>query len=193
MGTNRLEILGTLFFLTFAMASDSKPTLSESPMSADQIAVYQTFLASYTSGGKSSHFNLSNRTYALSEDDRANCANMQLDSEADSRSVIHQFGQDTFLSPNITLVDPEKQKRAVIQNDPSNTMQQGKPVGDAVAGAFAAGLLSLSEVVFDKDHQQAVMSFSFVCGGLCGHGGAIVFEKKDGKWKRSKRCGSWIS
>lgn len=193
MKTNRLVMLGVLFLTAVATAADNKPIISQSPMSADQIAVYQAFLASYANGSKSAHLNLANRTYPLSEDGRANCSNMQLDKEIHSEFVIHQFSEDTALSLNITLVDPEKQRKKVKQNDPSRTMQQGKPVDDAVRIAFAAGLLSLSEVAFDKDHEHAVMSFSFVCGSLCGHGETIVLEKKDGKWKRSKQCSSWIS
>jgi hypothetical protein len=66
-------------------------------------------------------------------------------------------------------------------------------VYEAVRDAFATGLLSVSEVAFDKDHLHAVMTFSFVCGRMCGHRETIVFEKKDGEWKRSKQCRSWIS
>ena len=38
-----------------------------------------------------------------------------------------------------------------------------------------------------------MMSYSFRCGSLCGQGGTVVFEKKDGVWKKSQNCGGWIS
>jgi hypothetical protein len=91
-------------------------------------------------------------------------------------------------------VDPEKQHKAIEESDPNNAIRRGQDVKIAVDAGFTAGLLTLSEVAFDKKHQHAAMSFSFVCGGLCGHGGTIVFKKENGKWKESKRqCSSWIS
>lgn len=73
-------------------------------------------------------------------------------------------------------------------------MRQGTPVKDAVDAAFASGLLTLSEITFDKTHRCAVMNFSLVCGCLCGHGETIILKNVVGKWKRTEwRCGGWIS
>jgi hypothetical protein len=36
---------------------------------------------------------------------------------------------------------------------------------------------SLKEIAFDKDRHYAVVSYSFWCGSLCGHGKTMVFEK----------------
>jgi hypothetical protein len=92
------------------------------------------------------------------------------------------------------LVDAEQQNAQIRKNDPSRTMAGGKPVKDAVSAAFASGLLELSEIAFDKEHHYAVMSFRFVCGGLCGHGATLVLEKVEDKWKPTKRsCHEWIS
>jgi hypothetical protein len=54
--------------------------------------------------------------------------------------------------------------------------------------------MTFSAVVFDKTHTKAAFTYSFVCGGLCGNGGAIVFEKAAAGWQRSSRqCGVWMS
>jgi len=92
--------------------------------------------------------------------------------------MIHRFDSRTALPGNIHLVDPEQQEKAIRQNDPGRGIRQGKDVSSAVEAGFSAGLLTLSEVAFDKSHRYAAMSFNFVCGGLCGHGSTIVFELK---------------
>ncbi len=198
MQRNRLVILGVLLATAFATATDDKPALAKSPMTSDQIEVYRAFLSSYTNGSKSPHLNLARRTSALdlsgvAGKDRC-LRGIDLDGWAHSELVIHEFDPNTSLGENITLVDTDEQGRIVKDNDPSRTMRQGAPVNQAVDHAFASGLLTLSEVAFDKPHQYAVVKFSFVCGGLCGHGATVVFEKQNGKWKESKRqCNAWIS
>ena len=196
MKANRFLICGALLAGINATASD-KASLSDSPMTSDQIEVYRVFLSSYTNGSKAPHLNLAKHTSALElskEMSEGGCLKgIDLDA-AYSNSVVHEFDSKTPLRENITIVDPEEQNKAVKEVNPSRTMRRGTPVNRAVANAFAIGLLTLSEVGFDKTHQYAVMSFSFVCGGPCGHGATLVFEKRNGHWKELKRdCGGWIS
>ena len=68
-----------------------------------------------------------------------------------------------------------------------------KQLAGSLHEAFATGLFTFSEIAFDKRHQHAVLAYSFVCGGLCGHGNTIVLRKVGGKWKPRKTCQSWIS
>jgi hypothetical protein len=76
--------------------------------------------------------------------------------------VVHKLYPQMTLLENVGFVDPKKQLAAIKENDPSHTIRQGKPVDEAVENAFGSGLLTLSEIAFDKTHQYAVMSFSFV-------------------------------
>jgi len=199
MNKTQSLLMGFLLgFTILANADEPKPILSTTPLTAEQIAVYQAFLNSYSNGSESSRLNLSNRTYSLdlSEDLGAGgcLKGIEFDKIEHSKSIFHNFDPKNPLAKNITLVDPDEQRKVIRQNDPSRTMREGKSVRNAVEDAFSTGLLSLSEVVFDKTHQFAVMSFGFRCGGLCGHGGTIIFQNSDGHWKRTKRqCGSWIS
>ena len=100
------------------------------------------------------------------------------------------------MDSRIRLVDPTPQSAIIKQGDPGlPLLTQGAALQDAVKQAFASGMLSLSEIAFDKQHRRAVMSYSFTCGSLCGHGGVEVFVRtSDGGWKSANRkCGSWIS
>jgi hypothetical protein len=107
---------------------------------------------------------------------------------------FHELTPDVLPSKNMTLVDPKRQAKIVRNNDPSTTIQQGKPVHSAVEKAFSTGLFSLSEIAFDKSHHYAIVSFGFWCGSLCGHGSTLIFENVSGQWKRTDRnCGGWVS
>jgi hypothetical protein len=183
-----------------AITADNEPTLSKTPISAEQLEVYRAFLRSYSNGSRSEHLNLANRTRPLDlteeKKEEAKCfEGIDLENEKEAATTFHLFDPKINLSERATLVNPDHQEALIKENDPQRTiMKENQPVKDAVETAFASGLLTLSEVAFDKSHNYAVMSFSFVCGGLCGHGETLVFEKIEGKWVRTKRsCGSWIS
>ena len=178
-----------------ALADEQNPALSNRPLSAEQNEVYKAFLSSYTNGSKSNHLNLGNRTILLDLSEIGNCLKgIEFESAETVSSTVHEFDSQSALPADVTLVDPKKQNSEVKENDPDRTMRQGKSVDQAVESAFASGLLSLSEIAFDKTHQYAVMSYSFVCGGLCGHGGTVIFQKVGGKWKPTyPPCRSWIS
>ncbi len=150
----------------------------QNPLSAEQIEVYKAFLSSYTNGSKSSNLNIANRTVPLDLSDAGNCLEgIKVESNDLAYSIIHEFDSQSILPANATLVDSKKQMAKVKENDPGRTMQQGDSVEHAVESAFASGLLTLSEVAFDKTHRYAGMNFSFGCGGLCGHGGIVILQK----------------
>lgn len=78
--------------------------------------------------------------------------------------------------------------------DPGDLISRGKPVKAAVDTGVSAGLLTLSAISFDKEHNVAAFTYSFTCGRLCGTGGSVIFRKSGSNWVQSKRrCGSWMS
>jgi hypothetical protein len=109
--------------------------------------------------------------------------------------LLHNLPE--FLLPNAgyRLVDPDKQRKKVKENDPGSAIKNGKDVGSAVTSGFAAGLLSLSEIRFSNDRKYAALQFAFVCGSLCGSGGTLIYEHDDDGWKpaKGKQCGQWIA
>lgn len=144
-----------------------------------------------------SKLNLASKTFPLEADE--GCVKGSKLEHRDS-STVHAF--TTTPAPNVVLVDPEKHKSKIEHNDPQNLMKKAiderEPVTEeqlnkSLGLAFSTGLFSLSEIVFDKDHRHAIVSYSFVCGGLCGHGNSLVLTKTGNKWKITKTCSSWIS
>ena len=107
-----------------------------------------------------------------------------------SPTLVHRFRPQDLSqlgSAKINLVDPERQAKEVAENDPEKTIGKGRSIEDAVRNGFAHGLVTLSEIRFDKDHKHAIVSYGFYCGSLCGNGGAMVLEKVNGSWQRKTR------
>jgi len=119
---------------------------------------------------------------------------MEVQSLVSASHSFHTLTRDVFPERNIRLVNANKQVTTIQNNDPNNWIGRGKSVESAVNDAFATGLFSMSEIAFDREHRRALVSHRFVCGSLCGSGGAWLFEKVDGVWKKTDRtCGGWIS
>jgi len=68
-----------------------------------------------------------------------------------------------------------------------------KQIDDATERAVKNGVLTLSEIVFNKKRNRALVSYSFVCGELCGYGNVLVLRKVGEKWKIYKTCEGWVS
>jgi hypothetical protein len=175
--------------------AQTKPQLSGDPLTAEQMAVYRTFLATY-SNGSGSKINLGNQTieFRPSDMDLRGCL-AGMDFAVPDPSAVHSLTKEILPGSAFQLVDAKKQEKQVKQNDPGTLIRKGVPVDAAVRQGFAAGLLSLSEIAFSRDHHFAALQYSFYCGSLCGHGALVIYENVDGAWKeaKAKRCSFWQS
>lgn len=59
--------------------------------------------------------------------------------------------------------------------------------------AMAHSLISFSRIQFDRSGDWALLSFSSVCGALCGSGSTLLMHKSHNTWKVFRRCDQWIS
>jgi hypothetical protein len=180
-----------------------KPTLSNEPLTNEQLAVYRAVLGNYLkdSDGK---LNLANRTDPLDRSRLSDgrCMKAVEQPTANSAQIIHRIDSSSALGAEIVLVDPDRQRDRIEENDPQNLMKRAvdgheevteKQVDDSVKHAFETGIFTLSEIVFDKEHRRAVVAYSFVCGMLCGNGSTLLLRKVGTKWTVSKTCGGWVS
>ena len=192
---------------TSSVAQDdsAKVTVSKEALTAEQVAVYRVVLKNYLKGSNGT-LNLSNTTYPLDLGgplfDEGCVKGVKLEKSDESHQVVHLFESALPLAPNVTLVDPKQQSVKVKQNDPQDLLKKAidehqtvtdKQLGTSVQLAFSTGLFSFSEIVFGQGHRDAVLSYSFVCGILCGHGNTLRLERAGYTWKIRKTCGSWIS
>jgi hypothetical protein len=181
-------------------STKNKPTKSMTPLSADEIVIYRTVLRQYVSDDRGS-LNVSDTTYPLDSTspmdklpDSECLKGIKLENLETIAHSFHNLTPDVLPGGNMRLVDPKQQGKIARANDPSKTIRGGKSVDRAVRDAFDTALFSMSEIAFDKEHDYAVVSYSFWCGSLCGNGTTEVFEKVSGEWRRTDRnCGGWVS
>ena len=189
-----------LFLAIFALGSlgvcqqqTTRPTVSKQPLTAEDLAIYAAVIHGWVDDGKHP-VHIAMLTEPLHVEDSAGCSKTPL-GKADS-NVVHRFRKEDLAqlgSSMIELVDPDAQSLEIEKNDPGRAIRNGASVDDAVRNGFAHGMVTLSEIRFDMKHEHAIVWYGFRCGGLCGNGGTVLMEKKDGKWRRGKSCGVWMS
>jgi hypothetical protein len=171
-------VSGAIDASSTGVADEGLPSVSsESALTKDRIAVYRAFIGTYASD-VTEPMNLGNRTIPLElpdADRRGVCLKgIALPDLNPLRSLSRPLSSEVANRSNVRLVDPERQTSTVKTNDPSRKIRDGESLEDALKGAFASGLLQVSEIAFDRNHRYAVMRwFSFLCGMLCGHGGTM--------------------
>ena len=180
-----------------------KAQLSGNPLTKEQVAVYRAVLGDYTKEVEDS-LNLDSKTEPL---DRSGhffddgCAE-GLELENTSVPMIHHLDRRVVTSSKIVLADGDRQQKTIAENDPQNLVKKAveghenvsdKQLKDSVTQAINTGLFTFSEIAFDKPHRHAVVSYAFVCGGLCGHSNTVVLKKNRRTWKIINTCGGWIS
>jgi hypothetical protein len=95
----------------------------------------------------------------------------------------------TFHDASIKLVDG-KTWRAT---DPEDSMGKGRSVDSAVKEAFSKSLISLSQIRFSADGQDALVRMGMACGRLCGTGFTMRMHRSKAKWEIAERCGQYMS
>ena len=181
---------------------DASPNLSKDPLTADQIAIYRTFLAYFAVGSTPLH--LINKTVALplpdpseSEDDDPEIdpclKGLTLVNRKEAATLVHMLDRSLAIKGRVVLVDPDSQEGQIKADDPSKTMDQGK-TSEAAKPASATGFMELSEILFDRSHRGALMIASFSCGHTCGFVAVFRFKKTRHQWKMFKEpCAGGVS
>jgi hypothetical protein len=182
-----------------------KPKLSKDLLTAEQIAVYRAVLQDYTKGSDGA-LNIANETEPLDQHkssfDKSCVKGIEMEIAENSAPTVHRVDASVTLGKRFVLVDPDQQGKKIEENDPQKLMKRAiddgekvtdKQLQDSLKDAFASGLFTFTEIAFDKQHRNAVVAYSFVCGGLCGHGNTLVLKKVGQEWRVKKQCGGWVS
>lgn len=172
--------------------SKSEPQLAALPLSAEQIQVYRNFLEAFSS---LRFRRLANQTAPFLQADLPEgspCVQgIDLEDQSSARKELHRFGPEITNQEDIILVDPVEQARLLEEKEseltiPSNATKEDKlKITEKLA--FEYGFLGLSEIVFDKKHQFAVLKYVYFCGTHCKHGGTLVLEKVGSSWSAKTR------
>lgn len=200
----RVLVFATIFLAGLqSQEHAAKSLISKEPLTAEQIAIYRAVLVDYTQEDDS-RLNIADTTEPFSMGfgvERGCLKGFVLPEESGSK-IVHRLDAAVMLNSSMVLVDADKQSDLVKKNDPANLLHRAiddheqvsdKEVEESVKQAFATGVFTFSEIIFNKQHTRAVVQYSFVCGGLCGNGSTIVLENAGGKWTKRKTCGNWVS
>jgi hypothetical protein len=157
--------------LTIPASTSAQATTDAPPFTADEIAIYRDFLLHYP-GPLSQISGMQDTTVTF--------------------TASRGFGDD----PNqLNLQIPTYRGRQL----PPEVMALAKE--KAVTAGITARLpdgsvkwrFTLSEIAFDSKHEKAAFIFDALCGCKGGQGGTILYELKDGQWKRKRMLNDWIS
>jgi len=176
MRQNVLMAVACIMLVLSAFGQDEpKPTVSNDPLTDDQIAIYRTVLNDFVPGrGLSAQ--LADVTAPLVISKRAQCANTP--PANDVKPVVHRLTAAVVTGKDLPLVEPWQPPM----------MRHGPPNPNVPK----LGMLTLSEIAFDGEHLSATVTYDFVCGGLCGHGKAMELKKVSGEWRIDKICLRWM-
>jgi hypothetical protein len=160
-----------------------------------KIEIYRAFAEAYSEGHR---INLANETTRFDAPTEAvlDCAPTVFLTTLVSRHIrTTGLKQGDFPGSTVTVVDPATHAEEMRARDPMAAIAEGTSVERAVTAAVETGLLQVSEVGFDVSGGHALMTYSFTCGSLCGHGGTALLDRVGGRWTLSSRtCGPvWIS
>jgi hypothetical protein len=94
-----------------------------------------------------------------------------------------------FPEGRVQLIDPSQWS----VHDPGQGIASGKSADAAVEEGISHSLVTLSQIAFTEDGKDALVSFSMVCGSLCGSGSTMRLHETRGHWAIVDRCRNWIS
>jgi hypothetical protein len=192
-------------FLAFHQIKIARERALETKMTEDRFAVYRAVLADWVKDDRGPVF-LADRTEPLDVSGygvRDCWRGLELE---EVLPAYHYHFRPEDLSQlgakGIVLVDSERYERnfsEFVERTKTMGMRDApKPASrdqmdELIGTAIDHGLLSVSEIHFDKSHTHAIVSYDFYCLGLCGGGQTIALEKANGVWKRKAYCTGWAS
>ena len=207
MRSNCMVLVVALSLSLAARSRDDAPKLKVSgeSLTREQAAVYRAVLQDVLSNSKDM-LNLANTTEPIRQPGalfNGACPKTSQPQVAQySPSAVHHLDPALVQNLKIVLVDPGPQEEKIKKGDPAILMRRviddrqdvpQKQIDDATGQAVKNGVLTLSEIIFNKKRNRALVSYSFVCGELCGYGNVLVLRKVGEKWKIYRTCEGWVS
>ncbi|HVN09652.1 MAG TPA: hypothetical protein VMV61_11790 [Patescibacteria group bacterium] len=111
--------------------------------------------------------------------------------------TIQNFAERACTGGSVSQAFRTDLPRTFIADD--SVYFEGWPTRNKNAESFerlfpgAPGIISFSHVGFDASLDQAIVSTSFVCGGLCGTGKIYILKKRWGRWRVVNQWIVWVS
>lgn len=108
----------------------------------------------------------------------------------------HKLDASVISKIRAVLVNPDIQKQAfdeiprLVQNRNKYSKQDyDNKIRELEKKEAQSGFHALSEIIYWKERQYAIVASSFYCGPLCGGGRTFILKKDSGTWKIKTECG----
>lgn len=204
MITNLQNLIRSSVILSMAVAASGcrskempapQTAAGEAALTAEEVGVYADFIDSFA---KTKFKSLSLNTFPLNlsgiAKDAACLQGLGLESPVASGNTGHLLGTGVLRGKSIRLVNADEEFAALKERDADAASHSDETRRDTARLTSDPGILALSEIVFDKTHQFAVLKYVFLCGSRCNSGAILVLEKTGGTWvpKRSPCNGSIV-
>jgi hypothetical protein len=159
--------------VTVSSSGSAQVTADVPPFTEDEIAIYRDFLLNYP-GPPSQIIGMQDTTVTF----------------AASRG----YGDDPH-PPNLEIpaYSGRKLPPEVMALAKEKAVTARMAAVDRLPDGSVKWRFTLSEIAFDSKHEQAAFIFDALCGCKGGQGGTILYELKDGQWKRKQMLNDWIS
>ena len=148
---------------------------SDAALTDEQVGVYADFIDSFM---KTKFRSLSRRTFPLNlsgiAKDAACLQGLDLERPAASGDAGHLLGAEAVRGTSIRLLNADEEFAALKERDADAASHSDEPRRDTARLTSDPGILALSEIVFDKTHQFAVIKYVFLCGTHCNSGAILV-------------------
>ena len=148
------------------------PVQATKPLTPDQVAVYRAFLKHYLSEdfGLKGVLNIASTTTPFKADASELNGGCLKDFKLLNISGVHIFSDQFADMKDVRVVNASETARHGISDSKANT------------AIFREGLFTFSEVIFDRSHHYAAVSYSFELP-MSGNSGTEIFKLDPGTWK----------
>ena len=167
-----------IWFLAAVTVPVSAQVTADAPhFTGDEIAIYRDFLLHYPE-------QLSNMI-GMQDTTVAFVASMAFGNEPDPPNLKIPAYSGRKLPPEVMALTDENAVTARIAAEGKLVDPKKRSPSEGPDGSVKMHF-TLSEIAFDSKHEQAAFVFSASCGCKGGSRGTVVYELKNGQWKRKK-------
>lgn len=181
-----LIVCATLLLLGPGAAADRIEHHVSQEFSPDQIAVYSFILKSYQTLLKPTYRDMLSKAFYL--EDKTEPLDMR--ELRRGRGCLNGIDLESVPKEKIPTVHRLAQQRwlpSYVRSASRVKCLDSRPAKSEICWR-SEGVLSLTEILFDRSHTHALVGFSVGCGMQCGWGELVILQKRDGHWHRQAVC-----
>jgi hypothetical protein len=174
-----IGLIGVASYQSFA----GTPQATSPQLSSEQAQVYSDFLDRFS---KLNFKFLSNRTFSFDLStvgkDAPCLKGLQFERTGEPSATVHLLDANILRSRSVHMIGDDEESEILKHRDVEMALHKADSKTAPSGTATDLGVLTLSEIVFDKSRQFAVLRYILLCGTRCNSGAILVLEKIGSHW-----------